>query len=282
MFEKFTEQAINALDLAQEEMRRLGHNFVGSEAILLGLLKEDAGISARVLNSLELQLEDVKTEVEHIVGRGTGQDSEMEFTPRAKRVLELSWDEARQLGHNYIGTEHILLAIVRDCNSAGYKILDNSGIDASKIRPLVLALLPGMPGVRLPSPFASTDASTPALNSSAGDPQGEDIQPKLVIPLPSRFYAQSDEDSFFAWVRSIPAVTSVKGIGGPENGGLELTLCQPIMDASSLRSLIALMSRYGLAMSCLQEQCAADCNKAIFMNPSAYWYASVFSDEGTT
>ena len=95
--------------LAQEEARRLGHNFVGTEQVLLGLIGEGTGVAAKTLKSMGVNLKDARTEVEKIIGRGSGFVAvEIPFTPRAKRVLELSWDEARQLGHNYIGTEHLL------------------------------------------------------------------------------------------------------------------------------------------------------------------------------
>ena len=103
MFERFTEKAIKVIMLAQEEARRLGHNFVGTEQILLGLIGEGTGVAAKVLKSLGVNLKDSRIEVEKIIGRGSGFVAvEIPFTPRAKRVLELSLEEARQLGHNYI------------------------------------------------------------------------------------------------------------------------------------------------------------------------------------
>ncbi|VAI15161.1 unnamed protein product [Triticum turgidum subsp. durum] len=110
MFERFTEKAIKVIMLAQEEARRLGHNFVGTEQVLLGLVGEGTGIAAKVLKSMGINLKDARVEVEKIIGRGNGFVAvEIPFTPRAKRVLELSLEEARQLGHNYIGSEHLLL-----------------------------------------------------------------------------------------------------------------------------------------------------------------------------
>lgn len=112
MFERFTEKAIKVIMLAQEEARRLGHNFVGTEQILLGLIGEGTGVAAKVLKSMGVNLKDARIEVEKIIGRGSGFVAvEIPFTPRAKRVLELSLEEARQLGHNYIGTEHLLLGL---------------------------------------------------------------------------------------------------------------------------------------------------------------------------
>ena len=115
MFERFTEKAIKVIMLAQEEARRLGHNFVGTEQILLGLIGEGTGVAAKVLKSMGVNLKDSRVEVEKIIGRGSGFVAvEIPFTPRAKRVLELSLEEARQLGHNYIGTEHLLLGLIRE------------------------------------------------------------------------------------------------------------------------------------------------------------------------
>ena len=115
MFERFTEKAIKVIMLAQEEARRLGHNFVGTEQILLGLIGEGTGVAAKVLKSMGVNLKDARIEVEKIIGRGSGFVAvEIPFTPRAKRVLELSLEEARQLGHNYIGTEHLLLGLIRE------------------------------------------------------------------------------------------------------------------------------------------------------------------------
>eukprot|EP00951_Prasinocladus_malaysianus_P044078 scaffold561493_cov29-Prasinocladus_malaysianus.AAC.1 len=135
MFERFTEKAIKVVMLAQEEARRLGHNFVGTEQILLGLIGESTGIAAKVLKSLGVNLKDARVEVEKIIGRGSGFVAvEIPFTPRAKRVLELSLEEARQLGHNYIGTEHILLGLLREGEGVAARVLETLGADSSKIR----------------------------------------------------------------------------------------------------------------------------------------------------
>ena len=130
MFERFTEKAIKVIMLAQEEARRLGHNFVGTEQILLGLIGEGTGVAAKVLKSLGVNLKDSRIEVEKIIGRGSGFVAvEIPFTPRAKRVLELSLEEARQLGHNYIGTEHLLLGLIREGEGVAARVLENLGID---------------------------------------------------------------------------------------------------------------------------------------------------------
>nr|YP_010337702.1 Clp protease ATP binding subunit [Sahlingia subintegra]UNJ17287.1 Clp protease ATP binding subunit [Sahlingia subintegra] len=142
MFERFTEKAIKVIMLAQEEARRLGHNFVGTEQILLGLIGEGTGIAAQVLKSMNVNLKDARIEVEKIIGRGSGFVAvEIPFTPRAKRVLELCLEEARQLGHNYIGTEHLLMGLVREGEGVAARVLENLGVNVSSIRAEVIQML---------------------------------------------------------------------------------------------------------------------------------------------
>merc|ERR1711906_20928 len=142
MFERFTEKAIKVIMLAQEEARRLGHNFVGTEQILLGLIGEGTGIAVKVLKSMGVNLKDARVEVEKIIGRGSGFVAvEIPFTPRAKKVLELSLEEARQLGHNYIGTEHLLLGLIREGEGVAARVLENLALDLSKVRTQVIRLL---------------------------------------------------------------------------------------------------------------------------------------------
>lgn len=142
MFERFTEKAIKVIMLAQEEARRLGHNFVGTEQVLLGLIGEGTGVAAKTLKSMGVTLKDARAEVEKIIGRGSGFVAvEIPFTPRAKRVLELSWDEARQLGHNYIGTEHLLLGLIREGEGVAARVLENLGVDLNKVRSNVVKMI---------------------------------------------------------------------------------------------------------------------------------------------
>ena len=142
MFERFTEKAIRVIMLAQEEARRLGHNFVGTEQVLLGLIGEGSGLAAKTLKSMGVNIKDARAQVEKIIGRGSGFVAvEIPFTPRAKKVLELSWDEARQLGHNYIGTEHLLLGLIREGEGVAAKVLENLGVDLNKCRSNVIKLL---------------------------------------------------------------------------------------------------------------------------------------------
>jgi len=139
MFERFTVKAIKVIMLAQGEARRLGHNFVGTEQVLIGLINEGTGIAAKCLKSAGVNLKDARIEVEKIIGRGSGFVAvEIPFTPRSKRALELSWDEARQLGHNYIDTEHLLLGILRAGEGVAARVLENLGVDLGALRSRVL------------------------------------------------------------------------------------------------------------------------------------------------
>ena len=165
MFERFTEKAIKVIMLAQEEARRLGHNFVGTEQVLLGLIGEGTGIAAKTLKSMGVNLKDARVEVEKIIGRGSGFVAvEIPFTPRAKRVLELSWDEARQLGHNYIGTEHLLLGLIREGEGVAARVLENLGVDLNKIRSNVVKML----GDSKPTAGAGAGTGSSSGSSSAG------------------------------------------------------------------------------------------------------------------
>jgi ATP-dependent Clp protease ATP-binding subunit ClpA len=142
MFERFTEKAIKVIMLTQEEARRLGHNFVGTEQILLGLIGESTGVAAKVLKSMGIDLKDARIEVEKIIGRGSGFVAvEIPFTPRAKRVLELSLEEARQLGHNYIGTEHLLLGLIREVEGVAVRVLEQLDVDLADVRNQIIRML---------------------------------------------------------------------------------------------------------------------------------------------
>jgi len=142
MFERFTEKAIKVVMLAQEEARRLGHNFVGTEQIMLGLIGEGTGIAAKVLKSMGINLKEARIEVEKIIGRGSGFVAvEIPFTPRAKRVLELALEEARLLGHSYIGTEHLLLGLLREGEGVAARVLENLDADSAKIRSQVVRMV---------------------------------------------------------------------------------------------------------------------------------------------
>ncbi|HEY9605131.1 MAG TPA: ATP-dependent Clp protease ATP-binding subunit [Allocoleopsis sp.] len=142
MFEHFTDRAIKVIMFAQEEARRLGHNLVGTEQILLGLVSEGTGVAAIVLKDLGLTLQTVRQEVVNLIGRGSGfVPAEIPFTPKAKRIFELAFKEARQLGHNYIGTEHLLLAITQDKEGVAAKVLENLNVDLDDLRNRVIKAL---------------------------------------------------------------------------------------------------------------------------------------------
>ena len=172
MFERFTERARQVVVLAQDEARALKHNYIGTEHILLGLLREEEGLAARVLDGLDITVEEVRAQVARIVGQGdevtTGQ---IPFTPRAKKVLELALREALSLGHNYIGTEHILLGLVRENEGVAARILLDFDADAEKIRNEIIRMLSG-PGrrsgggqpARLPAQQAEAKKSSKLLD----------------------------------------------------------------------------------------------------------------------
>ncbi len=147
MFERFTDRARRVVVLAQEEARLLNHSYIGTEHILLGLIHEGEGVAAKALESLSISLEAVRNQVEEIIGQGGSSPSgHIPFTPRAKKVLELSLREALQLGHNYIGTEHILLGLIREGEGVAAQVLVKLGADLSRVRQQVIQLLSGYQG----------------------------------------------------------------------------------------------------------------------------------------
>ena len=147
MFERFTDRARRVVVLAQEEARMLNHNYIGTEHILLGLIHEGEGVAAKGLEALGISLEGVRAQVEEIIGQGQQAPSgHIPFTPRAKKVLELSLREALQLGHNYIGTEHILLGLIREGEGVAAQVLVKLGADLNRVRQQVIQLLSGYQG----------------------------------------------------------------------------------------------------------------------------------------
>jgi ATP-dependent Clp protease ATP-binding subunit ClpC len=135
LFERFTDRARRVVVLAQEEARMLNHNYIGTEHILLGLIHEHDGVAAKALDSLHISLEAARQQVEQIIGQGLAAPTgHIPFTPRAKKVLELSFREARQLDHNYIGTEHILLGLIREGEGVGAEVLQRLGADLNRVR----------------------------------------------------------------------------------------------------------------------------------------------------
>ena len=167
MFERFTDRARRVVVLAQEEARLLNHNYIGTEHILLGLIHEGEGVAAKALESLGISLEAVRHQVEEIIGQGGSSPSgHIPFTPRAKKVLELSLREALQLGHNYIGTEHILLGLIREGEGVAAQVLVKLGADLSRVRQQVIQLLSGYSG-----PGQPEKAGGPSSSALGGEQQ---------------------------------------------------------------------------------------------------------------
>jgi ATP-dependent Clp protease ATP-binding subunit ClpC len=147
MFERFTDGARRVVVLAQDEARMLDHNYIGTEHILLGLIHEGDGVAAKALTALGIGLEATRQQVESIIGRGqVAPKGHIPFTPRAKKVLELSLREALQLGHDYIGTEHILLGLIHEGDGVAAQVLAGFGADLNRVRQQVVQLLHGVPG----------------------------------------------------------------------------------------------------------------------------------------
>src|ERR1700749_4672377 len=173
MFERFTDRARRVVVLAQEEPRMLNHNYIGTEPILVGPIHEGEGVAAKALESLGISLEAVRQQVEEIIGQGQQAPSgHIPFTPRAKKVLELSLREALQLGHNYIGTEHILLGLIREGEGVAAQVLVKLGADLNRVRQQVIQLLHGYQGAQgKPGEpqAAATGASAAGGKEDAGD-----------------------------------------------------------------------------------------------------------------
>ncbi|MFB4165647.1 ATP-dependent protease ATP-binding subunit ClpC [Alteribacillus sp. JSM 102045] len=173
MFGRFTERAQKVLALAQEEAIRLGHNNIGTEHILLGLIREGEGIAAKALQALNLGSEQIQKEVESLIGTGQEGSKTIHYTPRAKKVIELSMDEARKLGHSYVGTEHILLGLIREGEGVAARVLNNLGVSLNKARQQVLQLLGSNEASnsnhQQASGAGSSNANTPTLDSLARD-----------------------------------------------------------------------------------------------------------------
>jgi ATP-dependent Clp protease ATP-binding subunit ClpC len=174
VFKRFTERARHVIVVAQDESRALKHDYIGTEHILLGLLREEEGLAARVLESLSLTVEEVRAQVARLVGQGdeapTGQ---IPFTPRAKKVLELSLREALTLGHDYIGTEHILLGLARENEGVAARVLREAGISAIEIHEAIIRLLPGPGRARPERPPASLPYLAAALQQAKSTAMGE-------------------------------------------------------------------------------------------------------------
>ena len=194
MFERFTDRARRVVVLAQEEARLLNHSYIGTEHILLGLIHEGEGVAAKALESLSISLEAVRSQVEEIIGQGGSSPSgHIPFTPRAKKVLELSLREALQLGHNYIGTEHILLGLIREGEGVAAQVLVKLGADLSRVRQQVIQLLSGYQG-------GSSSGSAPRGESGGqaagvgGSSKGDDDKNSQILDQFGRNLTQMARD----------------------------------------------------------------------------------------
>jgi len=170
MFNRFTERARKVVILAKEEAKRFNHNYIGTEHILLGLIKEGEGVAAAVLQNLGLSLDMIRLEVEKLVqpGPATVISGDIPFTPKAKKVIELAMEEARHLGHNYIGTEHLLLGLIREGEGTASQVLLNLGLDLARVRNEIMALLGSVTPGQTPS-MSQEKSKTPALDAFGRD-----------------------------------------------------------------------------------------------------------------
>jgi ATP-dependent Clp protease ATP-binding subunit ClpC len=173
-FDKFTDRARKVLTLAQEEAQRFNHNYIGTEHLLLGLVREGDGVAAKVLANMGVQLPKVRSAVEFIIGRGeTMIVAELGLTPRAKKVIELAVDEARRLNHHYIGTEHLLLGLVREGEGIAAGVLESLGVNLERVRTQVMQVVSQGPQQHAPAPQGSgksqAQSKTPYLDSMGFD-----------------------------------------------------------------------------------------------------------------
>ena len=203
MFERFTDRARRVVVLAQEEARMLDHNYIGTEHLLLGLIHEGEGVAAKALEAMGISLDAVRQQVEAIIGRGQQAPSgHIPFTPRAKRVLELSLRESGQLGHNYIGTEHILLGLVREGEGVAAQVLVTLGADLNRVRQTVIQLLDGHGPDARPKPRSARGgvnarhAPTGCASRSATAKSTDGLCPRPQwLPYTSMFSAQGPSSS---------------------------------------------------------------------------------------
>ena len=182
MFERFTDRARRVVVLSQEEARRLDHNYIGTEHLLLGLLAEEDGVAAQALRAMDISLEAARSGVEDIIDPGDGAPSgHMPFTPRAKKVLELSLREALQLGHNYIGTEHILLGLIREGQGVAAQVLQKLGADLGRVRQQVIEILSAR-AAEAPQDVRSVSGKAVAV-ALEGDIRDEELRAVLAQAL---------------------------------------------------------------------------------------------------
>jgi ATP-dependent Clp protease ATP-binding subunit ClpC len=181
VFERFTDRARRVIVLAQEEARMLSHNYIGTEHILLGLIHEREGVAATTLESMNISLETVRREIEEIIGQGQATPiGHIPFTPRAKKVLELSLRESLQLGANFIGTEHILLGLIREGEGVAAQVLQKLGADLHRVRQTVIQFLSGYPAASEEIPMTGW---TPAPRTTGWKPASGPSCPWCSLPL---------------------------------------------------------------------------------------------------
>ena len=170
MFNRFTERARKVVILAKEEAKRFNHDYIGTEHLLLGLIKEGEGVAAAVLQNLGLSLDAIRLEVEKLVqpGPATVISGDIPFTPKAKKVIEVAMDEARHFGHNYIGTEHLLSGLIREGEGIASQVLLNLGLDLARVRNETMALLGSVTPGQAPS-VGQEKSKTPALDAFGRD-----------------------------------------------------------------------------------------------------------------
>ncbi len=193
MFQRFTDRARRVVVLAQEEASRLKHNYIGTEHILLGLIREGEGVAAEALKSLGISLDPVRQQVEEIIGRGQeAPQGHIPFTPRAKKVLELSLRESKQLGHDYIGTEHILLGLIREGDGVAAKVLVKLGADRKRVRQQVIQLLHGR-AAEQPGPGAEVRAEMAGQRAGIG-PDTSDLDEQIEVARAEKEAAVEAQD----------------------------------------------------------------------------------------
>jgi ATP-dependent Clp protease ATP-binding subunit ClpC len=191
MFERFTDRARRTVVLAQEEARLLNHNYIGTEHILLGLVREGEGVAALTLTSMGIGPDAVRRQVELIIGQGQAAPAgHIPFTPRAKKVLELSLREALQLGHNYIGTEHILLGLVREGEGVAAQVLQQLGADLDRVRQAVIRLL----GEKGPIPSGATHEEEVEAEGGLAGPRCPRCNADLAVFATYRSITVPDEE----------------------------------------------------------------------------------------
>jgi ATP-dependent Clp protease ATP-binding subunit ClpA len=199
VFERFTDRARRVVVLAQEEARMLNHNYIGTEHILLGLIHEGEGVACQALESMGISLQAVRDQVEEIIGQGqTPAAGHIPFTPRSKKILELSLREAHRLGHNYIGTEHILLGLIREGEGVGAQILQKLGVDLNTARERVIVVLQSYAGGEAPPGQEPVDPKELVRKAAERTRRARELSERLAAVVGDP--AVTAEDVFFGFL----------------------------------------------------------------------------------